>query len=300
MNQLIIKLTGEIQSSNFYEWKNELIAQIQSTNTELTTDDDFVVATEHVKLFKTAEKSLKEAKQSAINQAADIQRLFAAIDEISEVARQARLSLERQIKARKLDIKKGFIQSGFEVVRAFIGQQSADFQFIDHSSYLDISRFESAIKGKASIRGMQLAINDLCGRIKLKISQKAEEVTNNGITIDTLPSKYQLLFQDRNSLIVLTKPELDLTIDKRIALLNEENARIKAEKTINDLKKLEDTELNPDTSLHSESADIKEKYRLIIDILSTKDTAIEIARSIRQVYGDNASISNIRLTRNHD
>jgi hypothetical protein len=67
MAQLIIKLTGEIQSSNFDEWKNDLIAQIQSTNTELTTDDDFVAATRHVKLFKAAEKSLKEAKQLSLN-----------------------------------------------------------------------------------------------------------------------------------------------------------------------------------------------------------------------------------------
>lgn len=210
--------------------------------------------------------------------------------------------MERRIKARKLEIKEGIIQLGIEVVRAFIDQQSADFQLIDHSSYLDRNRFESAVRGKAGIKGMQFAIDGLCGGIKLEISQKAAEVTNNGVVIESLPSKYKLLFQDRNSLLALTKQELNLTIDRRIALFNEENTRIKAEKAINDLKKLEEVELNPDASLHSESAYIleKEKYRLVIDILSSKDTAIEIARSIRQAYGDNASISSMRLTRNHD
>jgi hypothetical protein len=304
MDQLIIKLTGKIQSSNFDEWKNDLIAQIQSTNTELTTDDDFGAATRHVKLFKAAEKSLKEAKQSAIDQAADIQRLFTAIDDISEEARQARLSLERQIKARKLEIKKGILESGIDLVRAFIDMQSADFQMIEHFRYLDRNRFESVVRGKAGIKGMQFAIDGLCDTIKMEISQKAAEVTNNGVAIDTLPSQYQLLFPDRHSLIALTQQALNLTIDKRIALFNEENTKRKAEKVINELKKLEEVDLNPDIRLHPESVNLveKEKYRLVIDILSSKETAIEIARSIRQAYGDNdnASISSMKLTRLHD
>ena len=109
MNQLFIKLTGTVNSSNFDEWKMELIAQIQAVNIELVTDNDFVIASEQVKSFKSAEKSLKEAKQSAIDQAVEIQQLFSAIDEISEEARQARLSLERQIKARKIEIKQNYI-----------------------------------------------------------------------------------------------------------------------------------------------------------------------------------------------
>jgi len=302
MNQLIIKLTGKIQSSNFDEWKNDLITLIQSRNTELTTDDDFVVAARHVKLFKVAEKSLKDAKQSALNQASDIQRLFSAIDEVSEETRQARLSLERQIKARKLEIKEAFIQSGIEIVYVFIDQQSDDFQLISHVSYLDRNRFESAVRGKAGTKGIQSAIDNLCDIIKLEISKKTAEMKNNGMAIDILPGKYKALFQDRHSLLALTKQELDLTIDKRIALFNEENMKIKAEKTINDLKKLEDIELNPDAHRYSESAEIlgKGKYRLIMDILSTKDIAIEIARSVRQAYDDNTSISSIRLTRDHD
>ena len=75
---------------------------VQSINKDLVTDNDFFEASQHVKSFKKAENYLKEAKQSAINQAEDIQKLFSAIDEVSQEARQARLSLERQIKSQKL------------------------------------------------------------------------------------------------------------------------------------------------------------------------------------------------------
>ena len=74
MNPLVIKLTGEIENSNFDEWKNDLVVQIRAVNTELTTDDQFVEATKNVKTFKAAEKSLKQAKQSAIEQAAEINK----------------------------------------------------------------------------------------------------------------------------------------------------------------------------------------------------------------------------------
>ena len=44
MNDLVIKLTGEVLSSNFEQWKDALVAQIRSTRTELSTDNDFVEA----------------------------------------------------------------------------------------------------------------------------------------------------------------------------------------------------------------------------------------------------------------
>ncbi len=105
MSNLVIKLSGEIQNSNFDEWKNELIQQIRAVNNELKTDSEFALATKSVKQFKAAEKALKEAKQSALEQAADINQLFDAIDAVAEETRQVRLSLERQIKSRKQEIK---------------------------------------------------------------------------------------------------------------------------------------------------------------------------------------------------
>ncbi len=80
MKPLVIKLSGSIDTSNFNEWQQELIIQIHSVNKELVTEDDFAIASHQVKQFKSAENLLKQAKQSAIEQADDIQKLFAAID----------------------------------------------------------------------------------------------------------------------------------------------------------------------------------------------------------------------------
>ena len=302
MTQLTIQLTGEIQNSNFVEWKSDLIKQIQATNSQLVSDDDFVDAARHVKLFKTAENSLKQAKQSAINQAADIQQLFAAIDEVSALTREARLVLERQIKVRKQEIKEELVTSGIERIHQAIRQQNSDFQLISHTHFVDFRRFETVVKGKGGIRGIEIAIDSLCSNIKQEISQKAAEVKHNALAIQALSSHDQMLFQDRASLLSLGKQELELTIDKRIALQNEENSRVKAEKAVTELEKIEDAELNldnldvPKNKIRAE----KSHYKLVIDILSSKDDAIEIARSIKQNYADNALISAIKLSRDHN
>ncbi len=299
MNQLTIQLTGEIQNSNFTQWKSDLIKQIQTTNSQLVTDDDFVTAARHVKLFKAAENTLKQAKQSAINQASDIQKLFTAIDEVTAEAREARLALERQIKIRKQEIKEQLIASGIERVHESIRQQNSDFQLIDHVHFVDFRRFETAVKGKVGIRGIEIAIDGLCAAIQQEISLQAAEVKHNVLVINALPSHHQMLFQDRASLFALSKQELELTIDKRIALLNEENARAAAEKAVSELEKIENTELNPDSDLTSTNSVMPEKnhYKLVIDILSSKGDAIEIARSIKHDYADNILISRIKLSR---
>lgn len=301
MNQLIIKLTGTVNSSNFDEWKNDLITQIQATNIELSTDADFVEAVNQVKLFKSAEKSLKQAKQSAIEQAEEIQYLFSAIDEITEKARQTRLSLERQIKSRKLEIKNQYIQSGIDEINEFIDKQIPEFKYIDTSIFIDRSRFESAVSGKAGIKGLQAAIDNICSRIKNDISVKLIGVTNNKVKIDSLPEGYKLLFQDWKTLLSLSQNELDLEIDKRIAKYNEQIAQNEAEKRANELKKIENIELNPEkVSADKIKRGPQEKYRILIDLLSTKDAAKEIARMIKENYGDDPSVSEIKLIRNRD
>jgi len=217
MSKLSITLSGVIETSNFDEWKTELVEQIRSVKSELTTDDDFAQASKHVKQFKAAEKNLKEAKKSALKQAEEINQLFEAIDQVSAEARQARLNLDKQIKKRKKEIKKEFIQQGVETINAFIKEQSEAFQSISLGSYNDEAIFADAVSGKASAKGMQKAITKSCESIKAAIIKKAGEVEANVAILDKLPGSHQALFQDQAQLISLATDELNTIIDQRIA-----------------------------------------------------------------------------------
>ncbi len=299
MNPLVIKLTGKIQSSNFDEWKCGLITRIHSINTDLKSDNDFVTATNQVKSFKTAESALKEAKQDALTQAEEINRLFGAIDEVAAETRQVRLSLERQIKARKMKIREAAIDEAITAVQGFISRQSADFQTLSHSDYLDRSRFKTAIKAKGGVRGVQNALGRLCREIESEITQKAAEVCGNAAQIDALPEEYWNLFPDRDILLRLSEQELELTIENRIARLREGNSR--SQKETIQMEPGErpppgrdgGRETEPDGGVTGE----KGKYRVVLEVLASKQDAVEIARAIKYEYGERQSILNIRLIR---
>jgi hypothetical protein len=295
MNQLIIKLSGEIQSSNFDEWKSELIDQIQATNTELTTDAQFAGAANKVKQFKSAEKALKIAKESAINQAAEIQQLFSAIDEVSEEVRQVRLSLERQIKVRKLEIKEEYIESGMQVVRDFIEEQNSDFQLLDHLNFLDRGNFESTVKGKSGVKGLSTSIDSLCVQIKQEVSSKADQVKQNAITLDSQPAKYRALFQDRAALLDLPITTLNSTIDERLAMFERESHQIEDFPTGSG--ELDDDESEKELRDQDDEIDgvEEEEFTLSIEILATRARAMDILKSVQSKYKDEPAVVSIDL-----
>ena len=57
--------------------------------------------------------------------------MFSEIDEVTESTRQARLSLERQVKIRTQEIKNECVQSGIEEIQIFIGEQTDEFKHKD-------------------------------------------------------------------------------------------------------------------------------------------------------------------------
>jgi hypothetical protein len=299
MNELIITLTGEITSSNFDEWKQDLIQQIQSVNKSLTSDADFAAAVKHVKQFKAAEQSLKEAKQSALQQAADIQKLFAAIDEVSEEARQARLTLERQIKVRKEEIKEAVIVRGIETVQALIDAQSDDFRLINHTGFLDRDQFEEAMKRRTSIVTMEKAADELCASIEQAITQKAAELANNATAIDSLTAGFQPAFQDRSMLLALPSEELNRVIDQRLESFKADQGDTSADKSGTTAAQADNDELNLDFSMQGDSAAdaTMENFNLTMKLRASNATAQAISDAVKQQYADNEAVLGISLSR---
>ena len=111
MTDLTITLTGEVRESNFDEWKDDLVGRIRAVDVDLAADDDFAAANDSIRQFRDAEQTLKAAKQAALEQAADINRLFDAVDAVAEETRQARLALERKIRARREEMKRQALQA---------------------------------------------------------------------------------------------------------------------------------------------------------------------------------------------
>lgn len=294
MKDLVIRLGGEIERSNFDEWRSTFVARLRSIKTDLETDEDFGDAAQLVKELKSGEDALKTAKASAMDQSSDIQRLFAAIDEVAEAARQTRLTLQRQIKQRKQDLKDQVIDEGVATVRGVIAGQSLDFQRLDAARYLDRAHFVQAIKGKASIKGVKAAIREHCGRVQRAIEEKAAQVSDNGALLAGLPSEQQVLFQDRGHLLDMRREQLVEVIDRRLVTYREEQQRkALSVQPAPAPGALSTDKLRPTLPASSESP---AEFHLTIQLSCTKSEAQAIARSVREHLQGVHAVKEMHLT----
>ena len=302
MSELIIRLKGEVTDTNFDEWKNDLLARLKKVNTELASDDDFANAESDVKTIKAGEVALKNAKASALEQADEIQKLFAAIDEVSSEARDARLALERQIKKRKAEMKDEIVDTGLDQIKAHIEEQSTELQSVNHS-WLDRSAFEDEIKGKRTTSSIQKAITSLQVKIKNEIAEREDSINANRQVLDKINDDHSALFQDKESLLLMDGESLQATIDERIEYFEAENQKQSeaapevpdeteetAEENTNDVKEeepeTEDTPVYPTDELHVIS----------IEIFAEVDAAQQLFDEIDDLYSNREIVSEIKLS----
>lgn len=293
MKDLVITLTGEVVETNFDNWKKELQAQIESTQKPLKSDNDFASAAKHVKQLKTAEKSLKKAKLSAINQAADIQALFAAIDEVAEQARQARLGLEKQIKTRKQDVKNSVIEAGIAQIQKHIESKSSPFDLIDHSEYLDRAQFVAELKGRSTLSTLEKAKDKLCTQIMEAVDERDVSVSNNSGVLDSLPDGIQALFQDRAALIALPSDQLNKVVDERQAVIKKEGGG-KADAPD---AKTDDIEIDFDMEDISDEDEATEEFELIMQLNTSEKRAERLKKALVEQFENDTAVATIILNK---
>lgn len=298
MQDLVIRLGGEIERSNFDEWRTTFVTRLRSIKTELTTDEDFGDAAQLVKELKAGEDALKQAKASAMDQSADIQRLFAAIDEVAETARQTRLKLQRQIKQRKQDLKDRAIDEGIAKIRQAIAAQSLDFQRLDPAPYIDRNLFLRAIKGKSTLKSLKAAVRDHCSRVERAIGEKAAQVADNAALLAGLSSEQQVLFQDRGPLLDLRREKLVEIIDRRLAAYREEQER-KARslaQTPGQGQAPQPVPVDPPGPTKMPAAEPRAEFQLTVHLSCTKSEAQNIARRVREHLQGVDAVRDMRLT----
>jgi hypothetical protein len=291
MEALEIQITGTIKSSNFPVWKNALLGRIRAINQALITDDDFAVATDDAKALKKAEELIKEAKVRAIAQTEEIQSLFAALDEISERAREARLTLERQIKVRKQEIKEGLIEEAISEVRDHIAEQPMLFRQLNHERFLQRHQYEAAIKGKATVSGLKRALGELVRQLRDAIDEEVRRVMHNRAIIDAIPRERALLFQDMVYLVTIAEGELRSTVETRLARVAEQEAMTRAAPVERALESF------PADALTAPPLGERERYTLFIDLLCSREQAIETSRALRASLGDQGLLVDMRLSK---
>lgn len=217
MNDLIIRLTGAVTESNFDQWKEQVLEQIRAANRELKTDEDFSWAEGMVKTYKDAEQAVKKAKDEALAQTADVNKLFAAMDQIAAELAGTRLSLEKQVKLEKERRKADIVADAIATVRTEVETATNGTIFTVADIDINTTVIKAATAGKKTIDGMRKAVNVVAAAEIRRHREAVEGASMNIAEIEKIEADYPGLFPDRKSLAWKSPDEIRAIIDARVS-----------------------------------------------------------------------------------
>lgn len=223
---LCIEISGSVTASNLAEWKDVVTARIAGINTDLTTDADFADADSMVKFLDDGEKRIDLVKSQAQANAADIDRVFRALDEIKASMRAKRLELDKLVTKRKESIKVEIVQEGKTALAAHMNGLNKRLVTVQMPPIA--ADFAAAIKGKRNLASMRDAVSTLLAQKKIEANEIADLIQINIGSLDET-GNYAFLFADRAALCLKAPDDLALVIKTRIADRKAEEAKREAE-----------------------------------------------------------------------
>ena len=209
---LQVETKGEVISSNFPQFQSWIRKSIKAINTKPSTDEEFGQAELDVKSLQTAEKTLKEAKESALKQASDVYELLEKIDGLNGELSSTRLNLKKAVDRRKDEIKDEILA---EHLAMFDVESSKARQHFT-------APLKDAIKGKRFIDTMRSA----CAEV-VEAAQKQ---------IDECRSMLESFAKAHGESLIMDKRELELW--KSDLLESELRRRFEAKKAQDEAAKL--------------------------------------------------------------
>lgn len=302
MNQVILKVSGQVTESNFPEYRDEILAKIAGIKTDLVTDDDFAEAKKTVKICKDAETHLDVALQQAISEAAEIDELFNSVKTVIGTLRNTRLDLSKKVKTEEQKRRAEIIQGGKQTVKDFMSDQVPVIRNMD----VDYLFIDSAAKGKRGIAGVSTAVDEAVLKLLDGIKETCKHVGNNDLVFQTIASMHKSLFPDHHKLLFMPEQEMVEIIEGRIAKAElEEKQRQEA---IDAAKAELEAIPGPTTTKPPEIKEIEKpiyetmspdgSYQVVIRLLGTPERVNEIYFQLEQAIGHNKEVVSARLTKN--
>ena len=239
--QLVVK--GEIIQSNLDDFKAMVDELLGRLNLDPKTDEEFGQAELDVKGLKLAEKSCLTAKDEALRQMESVNALFVALDETSEGVRDARLKLERQIKAKKAEIRKQIEDA--QVERITVAWRE-DYR----------KQIQDAMKGKRTLDSLTLAADGVVNEVNMRHAQNIEII--NGVKLEhgagIVPDMRQIIDKSAEDLRALLEQRVELkrVEDERKRL---EQKRKEAEAELAEMKRQEAEEQRKNAEKNAEKPD---------------------------------------------
>ncbi len=219
---LYIEITGEVVASNLAAYREAALEMIESVNTDLQTDQDFVDAESMVKLFDEAEKKVRLIKEQSLQKTASIAEAMRTMDDLADAMRAKRLYLNKHVSARKDAIRAEIVAEGAKAWAAHIAGLNARLR----KPYMpDIKiDFAGAIKGKRTIASLREAVNKALLDGKLEANEVAGKIDENLLVLDSC-GPLAFLFHDAATLVQMDPQAFQAVVENRISKHEAEQKR---------------------------------------------------------------------------
>jgi predicted phage-related endonuclease len=224
-----------VLTSNLAQYKAAASKLVEQSKEVLATDQDFANAEARIKSCKDAEDRIAHIQKQVLGEVADIEQFTSELGAISEMLRQCRLNEDKQVKARKEQIRLEIIndvrakmQEHINVINDAIFKANVSFPAV----YLPVINvdFLSAIKGKKTVKSLTESANDELARGKIEANRIAGIIDANLEMLNMIAVGYDGLFADIQQLVLKDKEALNAIAQQRInAHKEEEQKKIQAE-----------------------------------------------------------------------
>lgn len=225
----VIRVDGNLALiSNLEIFGENLTKFLADVNRKPDDDQGFADAEAVVKTLRKAEDALKAAETEALSRVTSIDDMRRTVAYLYEMARGARLDLERIVKNQKEKVKVDAVNEAKARIEAHIRLLNDGLG----GSYIQghVADFAGAIRGLKTVKTMNSALSDEVARAMIEISCRAENVKINLAALKQ-QSDYQHLFPDLHQVATKAPEDFAALVYNRVAeCKSRDEARIEAER----------------------------------------------------------------------
>lgn len=250
-------------TSNISQYKEAAIALVERSKLPMETDQDFADAEARSKVFKSAETKLEGIIEAVQGEVQDIDTFVKDVREIKDNIRQSRLAQDKQVKARKEEVKAQIVA---DAGVAFVSHIKGLNEYLSPASIpftLERTYFADAIKGKKNVSSIQSSADDALAKAKIEADLWAEKIKINLVIFNEQAAAYEFLFADQAEIVLKDAEDLSAVIKARIAehqemLVQQEEQKLrdqaKAEQEVIELAECESELAKPEVTPEAQRA----------------------------------------------
>lgn len=279
--------------SNLDVYKAAAEKLVEQSKKKLETDQDFANAEARIKACKAAEEKIAVIQESAVAEVGSIDKFVKDLGEISEMLRQCRINEDKQVKARKEQIKAELIRDYQTNLVEYIRSINARFISFTKIALPGLigpnANFSGVLKNLKTIDSMRSNLNDEMARAKIEVNKTAALIEMNLNTFQFLASGKEFLFADLKQIVVKDPEHFELIVKGRLKdHETAERERIQAE-----AKRIADEQIEADRKAKEAAEQQASKVEDVpADCLSTKSRNYDQLNEARNILLETKAVLN--------